>query len=156
MDGLEDNSPHLCVRPGTQQLSCVKGGPEMRRIGQTGGGDLEREVLLVFVLDKRDLPIDQWTSTFLVLQYIHIQQHPDQSPLLILSPPYPRSGISQSTVAVKAGLTAVHTDDDTAQAADIVPTPDGMTEEEFNAFVDLDADVECTGDPTSCPFINRL
>ncbi|KAI8487194.1 Tigger transposable element-derived protein 4 [Branchiostoma belcheri] len=48
----------------------------------------------------------------------------------------------------KAGLTAVQSDDHTPQPADIVPTPEGMTEEEFTAFVDMDADVECTGDPT--------
>ncbi|CAH1242555.1 Hypp6835 [Branchiostoma lanceolatum] len=51
----------------------------------------------------------------------------------------------------KAGLTTVVQPEDSAtpQPADIaVPIPEGMTEEEFNEFVDLDADVECTGDPS--------
>ncbi|CAH1242491.1 TIGD4 [Branchiostoma lanceolatum] len=40
-------------------------------------------------------------------------------------------------------------DSATPQPADIaVPIPEGMTEEEFNEFVDLDADVECNGDPS--------
>ncbi|CAH1242260.1 TIGD4 [Branchiostoma lanceolatum] len=51
----------------------------------------------------------------------------------------------------KAGLITVVQPEDSAtpQPADIaVPIPEGMTEEEFNEFVDLDADVECTGDPS--------
>ncbi|XP_066301111.1 tigger transposable element-derived protein 4-like [Branchiostoma lanceolatum] len=50
----------------------------------------------------------------------------------------------------KAGLTTVVQPEDSAtpQPADIaVLIPEGMTEEEFNEFVDLDADVECTEDP---------
>ncbi|KAI8513903.1 hypothetical protein Bbelb_082270 [Branchiostoma belcheri] len=33
--------------------------------------------------NKRDLSIDQWTSAFLVFQFIYIQRHPDQSPHLV-------------------------------------------------------------------------